>query len=94
MDFVVGLPTLQGNTVIFVVVDRFSKACYCGMLPTNFTAYKIVKLFTSIFCRHHGFSWSIISDRDTIFQSNFWQILLKLHDTKLRVSSAYHQQTD
>lgn len=94
MDFIVGLPSYQGNTVILVIVDRFSKATHLGMLPTNYTAYKTAELFTSIFCKHHGFSRSIISDRDSIFLSNFWKTLFKLHGTKLRMSSAYHPETD
>lgn len=43
MDFIVGLPSYQGNTVILVIVDRFSKATHLGMLPTNYTAYKTAK---------------------------------------------------
>lgn len=47
--------TVQRKTVILVILDRFSKACHLGMLPTNFTACKTTELFTSIFCRHHRF---------------------------------------
>ena len=36
----------------------------------------------------------IISDRDRVFTSSFWQELFKLTDTTLNMSLAYHPQTD
>lgn len=45
LDFIIGLPSFQTNTVILVVVDRFSKAAHFGMLHTNFTAVKVAELF-------------------------------------------------
>lgn len=40
MDFIIGLPSYQGQMVVLVVVNRFLKACHLGILPPNFTAYK------------------------------------------------------
>lgn len=37
---------------------------------------------------------SIVSDRDPIFTSHFWENLFKLQGTKLCRSSAYHPQSD
>jgi hypothetical protein len=36
----------------------------------------------------------IISDRDRVFTSAFWQELFKLKDTTLNMSSSNHPQTD
>jgi hypothetical protein len=94
MDFVTGLPISNGYSVIFVVVDRFSKAVHLGALPAQFTAYKVAELFVNIVCKVHGLPKSIISDRDPIFISKFWSDLFKFSGTLLRMSSSYHPQTD
>nr|GFB72995.1 transposon Ty3-G Gag-Pol polyprotein [Tanacetum cinerariifolium] len=44
--------------------------------------------------RLHGIPSIIVSDRDKVFISNFWQTLFKLHGTNLCMSSSYHPQTD
>nr|KYP75814.1 Retrotransposable element Tf2 [Cajanus cajan] len=94
LDFVVGLPPYKGFTTILVVVDRFSKGAHFGMLPKSFSAGLVAQLFVDVVCKHHGLPLSLISDRDPIFLSQFWQELFRLSGTKLRLSTAYHPQTD
>lgn len=94
LDFIVGLPSFQNNTTILVVVDRLSKAAHFGMLPTNFTAVRVAELFAKMVSCVHGMPKSMVSDRDPIFLSKFWQELFRLSGTKLRMSSAYHPQSD
>lgn len=94
MDFITHLPPSNGFTVIFVAVDRYSKGVHLGALPTSFTAFKVANLFLQIVCKLHGFPKSIVSDRDPIFLSNFWRELFRLSGTQLRLSTAYHPQSD
>lgn len=83
-----------GNTCIFVVVDRFSKGLHLGMLPLQHTAHTVALLFIDMVGHLHGMPKSIISDRDPLFVSKFWRELFTLSGTKLRLSSAYHPQSD
>ena len=94
LDFITGLPCSHGFTVILVVVDRYSKATHFGALPAHYMAYKVAVLFLDTVCKLHGFPRSLISDRDPIFISKFWRELFKLSGTKLRMSTAYHPQTN
>ena len=94
MDFITGLPVSKGVSVILVVVDRLSKAAHFGTLPASFTAITVANLFTDIVVKHHGFPISIVSDRDPIFLSKFWQALFQFSGTALKYSTAYHPQID
>ncbi|GJZ43230.1 ty3-gypsy retrotransposon protein [Tanacetum coccineum] len=66
MYFITGLPTFKGLTVIFMVVDWFSKYAHFGTLPTSFNAPKVVELFMEIVVKNHGFPKTIVYDRDPI----------------------------
>jgi transposase InsO family protein len=58
------------------------------------TAAGVAKLFMDNIYKLHGLPSAIISDRDRIFTSRFWQLLFKLAGTSLHMSSAYHPQSD
>jgi len=90
MDFIIGLSSFQGHTVIFVVVDHFSKVAHFGMLRTSFTVARKAGLFGTLVCKLHDMPCSIFSDRDSIFMSHFWQEIFKLNGTKLRMTTTYH----
>lgn len=94
LDFIIGLPPYHDNTVILIVVDRLLKGMHLGMLPTVHTAHTVASLFLELVVKIHGVPRSLVSDRDLLFISKFWQELFRLSRTQLRMSSAYHPQSD
>lgn len=94
MDFIEGLPSVYGKTVILVVVDRLSKSAHFIPLKHPYTAEGVAKAYLDHVYKLHGMPKSIVSDRDPVFTSLFWKELFKLRQVKLKFSSAYHPQTD
>jgi hypothetical protein len=94
LDFITGLPKSKGFGVVLVVVDRLSKYSHFILLKHPYTAKSIAELFVREVVRLHGIPSSLISDRDPLFVSHFWMELFKLQRTKLKMSSAYHPETD
>lgn len=94
MDFIEGLPQSGNANAILVVIDKFTKFAHFLLLKHPYTASTVAKLFMDSVYKLHGLPSAIISDRDKIFTSNFWKQLFQLTRTKLRLSTAYHPQTD
>jgi hypothetical protein len=94
MDFITGLPRVQGRDCIFVVVDRLTKFAHFFAIPTDYKAIQVAELFFREVFRLHGLPKQIVSDRDGRFISTFWQELFRLAGTELATSTSYHPQTD
>jgi hypothetical protein len=94
LDFIEGLPTSSTYNCILVVVDKFSKYSHFLRLRHPFTALNVAKLYMDEVYRLHGMPQIMVSDRDRIFTSQLWKELFKLSGTELRMSSAYHPQSD
>ena len=94
MDFIEGLPRSQVKEVILVVVDRFSKYAHFVSLSHPYTAEVVAQAYLDNIYKLHGLSRSIVSDRDTVFLSSFWQALFSVLGVELLLSSSYHPQTD
>ncbi|KAJ3475626.1 hypothetical protein NLI96_g11717 [Meripilus lineatus] len=60
----------------------------------TYTAKNVAELVFSEVYKHHGLPKAIVSDRDVLFTSTFWTHLHKLLGVELRMSSAYHPESD
>lgn len=94
MDFVEGFPKVAGKSVILIVVDRFFKYAHFIPVGHSYTTTFVALAFFNKFVRLHGLPHSIVSDRDPVFTSNFWQELFRLSGCELCLSSTFHPQTD
>lgn len=95
MDFITALPmSKDGHDAILTVIDRLTKTAV--FIPTikAISAKATARLFFDYVFRHYGMPSVIISDRDPRFTSNFWKEFLELLGTELRMSTAFHPQTD
>ena len=90
LDFITGLPSCRGNTMILVVVDRFSKGIHLGMLPQSHSALTVARLFLEMVVKIHAMPRSLVLDCDPLFVSQLWQELFKSSGSQLWMSSAYH----
>jgi len=94
MDFVGPLPKAKGFDTILVMTDRLTN--YVKIEPTvrTATAPMIATLVYQSWYRQFGLPAAITSDRDKLFVSKFWKELFKKLDIQLRMSTAYHPETD
>ena len=95
MDFVVGLPSTKGgHNTIWVIVDRLTKVAKFIPMKDTWKVPKLADLFQKEVIRHHGVPKTIVSDRDSRFLSRFWGQVQEALGTKLKLSTAFHPQTD
>lgn len=94
LDFVEGLSQSHGYNYILVIIDLFSKYSHFVALKHPFTALSVAKLFMVHIYHFHGLPTAMVSDRDHIFTSQLWHELFCLLGVELRMSSAYHPQSD
>jgi hypothetical protein len=90
MNFISGLPKSDGKNIIMVVVDRLTKYSHFIPLSHPYTVTDVAQAFFDNIYKLHGLLTSIVSDRDPVFTSSFWQELMKLLGITLNMSSAYH----
>jgi len=94
MDFVVGLPECEGFDAIWVAVDRLSKMRH--FIPCHMTidALGLVELFLREVVCLHGLPLTIVSDQGPQFATTLWQQVCGRLGIDLRMSTAFHPQTD
>ena len=94
VDFITGLPSSEGNTVILVVVDRFSKSCRFIALSKLPSALQTAKLMFEHVFRVYGLPQDIVSDRGPQFTSRVWRAFCKLIGATASLTSGFHPQSN
>jgi hypothetical protein len=62
MDFITGLPHIQGKDCIYLVVDRLTKFVHFFAISSKFSASQVAELFFREVFRLHGLPKIIVSD--------------------------------
>ena len=97
MDFITGLPDINGYNARLVCVDKFSKLCWlipCRAGENELSAPAVAKRFFEHVVRLYGVPCVVLHDRDPRFTSAFWKELWKILGCKTVFSLAFHPQTD
>lgn len=98
IDFVGPLPiskTRNGEfDMICVIIDHLTAMVHLVATKQTYRAKQIAEVIFDTVYKLHGLPERIISDRDSLFTSTFWRTLHSLLGVDLRLSSAFHPQTD
>lgn len=98
IDFVGPLPESKNRDgsfdAITTIIDLLTGMVHLVPSRTNYKARDIAELVFSEIYKHHGLPKAIVSDRDVLFTSTFWTHLHRLLGIELRMSSAYHPESD
>jgi hypothetical protein len=98
IDFVGPLPESKNRDGTFdsitVVICLLTAMVHLVPSRINYNARQIAELVFEHIYKLHGLPKHIISDQDVVFTSTFWIRLHHLIGSKLKMSSAYHPETD
>ena len=93
-DFITKLPLAQGYNAILVVCDHFSKMAYFIATTEKTSVEGLAKLFQDHIWKLHGLPKSIILDRGVQFVAGMMRELNNSLGIQMKLSTAYHSQTD
>jgi len=98
IDFVGPLPESTNRNgsydMICVIIDLLTAMVHLVATRQTYKATDIAEVIFDSIYKLHGIPERIISDRDSLFTSHFWKKLHALLNVELRMSSAFHPQTD
>jgi len=98
VDFVGPLPGSSDRDsecdMICIVIDQLTSMVHSIPTRQTYRAVDMAELMFECVYKLHGLPERIISDRDSLFTSKFWKRFHRLLGTQLRMSSAFHPQTD
>ena len=94
MDFISPLPLDDNFDCILSITDRLGSDVRIVPTKSDINAEDLALVFFNTWYCENGLPSNIVCDRDKLFVSKFWKALTKLTGVKLKMSSAYHLETD
>lgn len=94
LDFVWGLPAIDGYSGIFVMTDYFSKMVRYLPVRPSLTSLQCAQLLSDHWSTYYGQPREIVSDNDVRFVSQDWKDYFEIKGTKLKKTSVYHPRAN
>lgn len=98
MDFITDLPPSKRGACVYdailVIVDRYTKMNLYIATTKSCTAVDLTRILCDEVVRRFGMPTGIVSDRGSLFTSQFWSDFCYEAHVKRRLSTAFHPQTD
>ena len=94
IDFIGPLPEDDKKNCIVTFTDHLGSDIQLVPTRTDITTEELAYLFFDKWYCENGLPTDIVSDRDKLFVSKFWKAVHKLTGVKLKLSTAYHPETD
>jgi hypothetical protein len=86
---------IAGNHAIITFINSLTKwAHLVAAREANLTAERFAEIFMDGYFHLHGLPASVISDCDPRFTLDFWQHLTTIWQTRTKISTAFHPQTN
>jgi hypothetical protein len=94
IDFVGPLPEDNGFNYLVTITDHLGADIKLIPCCSNIMAPEFARLFFDHWYCDNGAPTEIVSDRDHLFISTFWQTTMKLAGINHKLSSAHHPKAD
>jgi len=94
IDFISPLPEDEGKNCIIMFTDHLGSDIRVIPTYTDITAEDLATLFFDEWYCENSLPTDIVSDGDKLFVLRFWKALHRLTGVKLKMSTAYHPETD
>jgi len=94
VDFITKLLIVAGKDAISVVCDRLLKMTHFIATMEGTSAEGLARLFRDNVWRLHGLPESVVSDRRPQFAAELTKELNKMLGIQMKLSTAFHLQTD
>jgi hypothetical protein len=94
IDFIGPCPPDDGFDGIVTITNHLGADIHIAPTHMDITAEWFATQFFDLWYCENGLPLNIISDHNKLFVSKFWKALTKLTGIKLKMSSAYHPETD
>jgi transposase InsO family protein len=97
-DFITNLPPRKLNSevvdAILIIVDRYTKMNVFVPTTKRRDSVELAKLLMDVVVRRYGVPRGILSDRGSLFTSQYWSDFAYEARVKHKLSTAFHPQTD